>query len=301
MNKRIILSESERNQILSMHKRAINNEYINESLTAPEPVFGGSSLEFSVLFPEGSSSLPTLGKDEVVTYLKNKLKSSLPTIIKFIDSGKLPKFITIGVGTSSTGSAKRNREIAQARIESGIDMVELAFEKLGEETGEVISQEYIQKFLTTNTDYSYEPTKLAKIFDRTTSKSKPSERFLVFKIKPIKTMGKEWKQISSIADDIEEAISSWFGDYVNVDEDGIASAICKCETYSDIEDLDTELNRLGGLQYVINSAITDGLTAMGSDTEERIKIKNCLNKASNRSGKGDVADIAGDKLTITGI
>ncbi len=74
-----------------------------------------------------------------------------------------------------------------------------------------------------------------------------------------------------------------------------------CETYSDIEDLDTELQKLGGLQHVINKAITDGLTAMGSDTKERIKIADCLNKASKKSGKGNVADIAGDKLTITGI
>ncbi len=300
MNK-FIISESEKQRILNMHKSSSSRHYLNEATMAPEPVFDGEPLEFGVLFEEGSSKLPTPGKAEVVTYLKKQLKSSLPTIIKFIDSGTLPKFITINVGTSSTGTPKQNRIVAQARINAGIDMIELAFNELGKETGEVVSQEFIQKFLTTNTDYSYEPTKLAKIFDRTTSKSKQSERFLVFEIKPIKTMGKEWKQISSIADDIEEAISSWFGDYVNVDENGVASAICKCETYSDIEDLDTELNSLGGLQYVINRAITDGLTAMGSDTEERIKIKNCLNKASNRSGKGDVADIAGDKLTITGI
>jgi hypothetical protein len=300
MNK-FIISESEKQRILNMHKSSSSRHYLSEATMAPEPVFDSEPLEFGLLFPEGGSKLPNSGKDEVVTYLKNKLKSSLPTIIKFIDSGTLPKFITISVGTSSTGSPEINRKVAQERINAGIDMIELAFTELGKETGEVVSQEYIQKFLTTNTNYSYEPTKLAKIFDKTNSKSKPSERFLVFKISPIKTMGKEWKQISGMADEIEGAITHWGVNYVNVEEEGIANAICKCETYSDIEDLDTELQRHGGLQYVINKAITDGLTAMGSDTKERIKIAGCLNKASNKSGKGDVADIAGDKLTITGI
>ena len=300
MNK-FIISESEKQRILNMHKSSSSRHYLSEDLMAPEPVFDRIPLEFSVLFKEGGSTLPTSGKAEVVTYLKNQLKSSLPTIIKFIDSGKLPKFITINVGTSSTGTPEQNRIVAQERIEAGIDMIELAFNELAKETGKVVSQEYIQKFLTTNANYTYDPTKLDKIFDRGESKSDPSERFLVFKIKPIKTMGKEWKQISGIADDIESAISSIGGAYVNVNEEGVANAICMCETYSDIEDLDTELQKLGGLQFVINKAITDGLTAMGSDTKERIKIAGCLNKASNKSGKGDVADIAGDKLTITGI
>ena len=300
MNK-FIISESEKQRILNMHKSSSSRHYLSEATMAPEPVFDSEPIVFSVLFDEGGSTLPKSGKDEVVNYLKNRLKSSLPTIIKFIDSGTLPKFITISVGTSSTGSSKRNREVAQERIEAGINMIELAFTQLGRETGQVVSQEYIQKFLTTNANYSYEPTKLAKIFDKSLSKSDPSERFLVFKINPIKTMGKEWKQISGIADEIENAISSIGGVYVDVREEGVANAICKLEVYTDITDLDIELQNKGGLQSVINKAITDGFTAMGSDTKERIKIAGCLNKASNKSGKGDVADIAGDKLTITGI
>ena len=301
MNK-FIISESEKQRILNMHKSSSSRHYLSEATMAPEPVFDREPLEFGVLFPrDGSSTLPTSGKAEVVNYLKNQLKSSLPTIIKFIDSGKLPKFITINVGTSSTGTPEQNRIVAQARTQAGIDMIELAFNELGKETGKVVSQEYIQKFLTTNANYSYEPTKLDKIFDRGESKSKASERFLVFKINPIKTMGKEWKQISGIADEIENAISMVGGVYVDVREEGVANAICKLEVYSDIEDLDTELKNMGGLQSVINKAITDGFTAMGSDTKERIKIAGCLNKASNKSDKGDVADIAGDKLTITGI
>ena len=298
MNK-FIISESEKQRILNMHKSSSSRHYLSEATMAPEPVFDSEPIVFSVLFDEGGSTLPKSGKDEVVNYLKNRLKSSLPTIIKFIDSGTLPKFITISVGTSSTGSSKRNREVAQERIEAGINMIELAFTQLGRETGQVVSQEYIQKFLTTNANYSYEPTKLAKIFDKSLSKSDPSERFLVFKINPIKTMGKEWKQISGIADEIENAISMVGGVYVR--EEGVANAICKLEVYTDITDLDIELQNKGGLQSVINKAITDGFTAMGSDTKERIKIAGCLNKASNKSNKGDVADIAGDKLTIRGI
>ena len=112
------------------------------------------------------------------------------------------------------------------------------------------------------------------------------------------------EKISKIADEIKKSISSVFGYFQNVDEDSFVKAICKCKTYSELYELDNELERrfnyAGGglLEYIINRAITDGLTDMGSDTKERIKIKDCLNKASNISQKRDIATIKDDKIEI---
>ena len=226
----------------------------------------------------------------------------MPTIEKFFDSDehKIPKFLEIGASTSSTGTRQVNAEVGQARINTMIDCVKKAFKELAKETGSSVGVDYVQSFITTNTDYTYKPSGLKKLYDAAESAPKPEERFAYIIIKDLSTMGNDWKKISSIADDIERAIESVFGRYANVDEDGVANAICKCKTYSDIQDLNTELEKLGGLENVINRAITDGLTQLGSDTAERIKIKDCLNKASNNSGKGDIADISGDRLTIIG-
>jgi hypothetical protein len=107
------------------------------------------------------------------------------------------------------------------------------------------------------------------------------------------------KKISKIADEIEKSMG-----ILNTDEDAFVKAICKCKTYSDIFELDSELERRnnsaggGELQYIINVAIRDGFTAMGSDTKERIKIKDCLNKASNITFQRDIATIKDNKIKI---
>ena len=227
----------------------------------------------------------------------------MPTIEEFYDNEEfpIPKFIKIGAATSSTGSRQYNANKGQERIDTMVDCIYDAFDELGKETGNVVGSEYIKKFLTTNTDTTYEPTKLKKLYDADKSAPKAKERYAYVEISPLITQGREWKEISGMADKIQAAVDSVFGRYMNVDEDGVADAICMCETYSDIEDLNVELQSFGGLQYVINRAITDGLTSMGSDTKERIRIKDCLNAAAKSSGKGEIADISGGRLTIIGM
>jgi hypothetical protein len=108
------------------------------------------------------------------------------------------------------------------------------------------------------------------------------------------------KKISKIADEIEKSMGVF-----NTDEDAFVKAICKCKTYSDIFELDSELERRnnsaggGELQYIINAAITDGFAFFGnSDAKERIKIKDCLNKASNITFQRDIATIKDNKIKI---
>jgi hypothetical protein len=109
------------------------------------------------------------------------------------------------------------------------------------------------------------------------------------------------KKISKIADEIDKSMGVF-----NTDEDAFVKAICKCKTYSELYELDNELERRnngaggGFLEYTINNAITDGYAFFGnSDAKERIKIKDCLNKASNITKKRDIATIKDDKIEIT--
>jgi hypothetical protein len=120
------------------------------------------------------------------------------------------------------------------------------------------------------------------------------ERFAYITVNELKTVGLGKTQIG----DLEDALRIARGYNIDPDETGIALAICNLDTYSDIKDLNYELRDFGGLQGFINQTITDGLTKMGSDSEDRRLIQKCLNAASRRSNKGDIAAIAGDKLTI---
>ncbi len=298
MKNLFIISESEKQRILGMHKKATQKHYLSEAITAQEPI-ATSGSGFKVFFGEGKFILPEEATVIVVTRLKQLLKSSMPTIEKFYNNSEfsIPKFIEIGASTSSTGSRETNAMIANKRIVAMEKLIQRAFMELGKETGNVVGADYVKSFMTTNTDSTYSPTGLISLYDANKSAPKPEERFAYVIIKPLKTMGKNESQL----DVIEDMLIIARGLNINPDEDGIANAICKLQTYSDITDLNDELRGYGGLETFINTTITDGLTSLGSDTEEREKIKGCLNTAAKNSGKDDIADTAGGVLTITGI
>ena len=121
------------------------------------------------------------------------------------------------------------------------------------------------------------------------------ERFGYIALLPLISAGNTPKGIDIIGDMLRIAK----GYNINPDEEGIAYAICKLQTFSDITDLNNELRNEGGLQNFINSSITNGWTSYGSDTEERKRIVDCLNKASENSQRGHVAKIVGDKISLT--
>ena len=153
-----------------------------------------------------------------------------------------------------------------------------------------INDEIIQKIITTNSDYTYNPTNLdANFYDRTKAKSQDKERFAYITVKQMETKGLSTDQITGVEHELEYAR----GSNIDPDETSIAYQICKLKTYSDITDLN---KRVGNLQNWVNSSITDDW--YGSDYKERDKIVGCLNTASNNSRKGDIAAIADDKITI---
>ena len=271
---------------------------MRESVSAVEPIANPGS-GFKVFFDEGKSELNLDAKRIIIDDIKSKLRSSMDVIEEFYDSKdfKIPKFIQVGAATSSTGSRETNENLAQKRIDAMVDCIRIAFDELSKETGNDVGADYIKRLLTTNTYSTYKPSGLKKLYDANKSAPKAEERYAYVIIKPLSKSGKTKTQIGNIEDMLRIAR----GYNVDPDEEGIAKAICRLETYSDITDLNYELRDKGGLQSFINTSITNGLTSMGSDISERRQIKFCLNKASKRSGKGEIADIAGDKLTIIGM
>ena len=283
MKKIIRLTESDLTRLI---KRVVS-----EAVAAPEPVVGKSMTVKIYFSKEGEAVLADNTKTQIKNWLRPYIKMSMPTIKQFYRGSefKLPKFITVGASTTSGGDYEANSKVAQSRLYAVVNVVRELFEEMG------INKEMIQKFVTTNSNYTYQPTSVdANLFDRKSVKPMDKERFAYITVNELKTVGLGKTQIG----DLEDALRIARGYNVDPDETGIALAICNLDTYSDIKDLNYELRDFGGLQGFINQTITDGLTKMGSDSEDRRLIQKCLNAASRRSNKGDIAAIAGDKLTI---
>jgi hypothetical protein len=285
MNK-FIISESEKERILNMHKSSSSRHYLSEETMAPEPVITNSMTVKVFFAKDGDYDLDTTDIKTIKDWLRPLVKKSLPTIQKFYRDTKypLPKFVTIGAGTTSKGSYSANQRVAQRRINEVTGIVTGLLKEMG------INDEIIQKIITTNSDYTYNPTNLdANFYDRTKAKSQDKERFAYITVKEMTTKGLSTDQITGVEHGLEDAR----GSNIDPDETSIAYQICKLKTYSDITDLN---KRVGNLQNWVNGSITDDW--YGSDYKERNKIVGCLNTAANNSRKGDIAAIAGDKITI---
>jgi hypothetical protein len=293
MNK-FIISESEKERILNMHKSSSSRHYLSEETMAPEPIINTkmSPAKFEQYsLPSGKAG--PLDPQRVQRFLDSAaltIQASDTTLSKFNQDGKVPKnFIKISVGTDSQGPDRKNVNVGRDRAEEAVKLVYKAFKQSGLKWNE--SQ--IEKWISVSGEYV--PSSRNTYNKEETGT--PSERFIKITINPLTTAGLEEDYITDIFGNLEAAMDTSFFD-IDINEDVIVKEICRLQVYSDIQDLDKRFKKKGGLQFKLNKSITDGLTGVGSDSGERRLIEACLNKASNRSGKGDCAKIAGDKITI---
>ena len=277
------LAKLKRELILESNKRLLGEDKLGI-----EPVIDPNegSAGYQVFFEEGKDTISDSDKTMAAEHLAKEIITSLPTIERFMSQGNIPKFITIGSGTSSTGSRDRNAELGRSRMEELKDIVFIAFDVVGDWSGNYVGKDVIEDLITTNSNSSYKPSDLNPIYDRNRSVPRDMDRYGFVEISPLTTMGLDKKSIGSVGDKMRSADG-----YVYEDEEAIVKAIKELETYSDIVDLDYELRNNGGLEGFINKTIKDGFTDMGSDTEEREDIVNAINNAASNSGKGKVAKI----------
>ena len=295
MNK-FIISESEKERILNMHKSSSSRHYLSEGTMDPEPVINSqraASKFEQYSLPAGMAG--PLDPQRVQRFLDSAaltIQASDKTLGKFNQDGTIPKnFIQISVGTDSQGSEGDNVEVGRKRADEAVKLVYKAFAQ----SGLGWNESQIEKWISVG-GAEYVPSSR-----NMTNKNKtdtPLERFIKITINPLTTVGLEEDLITDILGNIEAAMDNSGGLGLSTDEETIRKQICRLQGYRDIKDLDGRFIKKGGLQYIINKSITDGMTAMGSDTGERRLIAACLNKASNRSSKGDCAQIAGSKITI---
>ena len=294
------LSEEEKNAIREQHtggmkvvtenfNKLLNSKLgdakplVNEAIPGLEPVVDNSeNYVATIFFKEGQTSLSQKDTNDIINFVAANLKSSIPTLQQFYRSGKkIPSFIDLYVGTSSTGSAMTNRNVAEGRMNYMKNICEKALAKFG------IRADVAFKFITENFQ-NYTPSKVdANFYDTTKIKPNSMERNCFIIINPIETKGLDADRVGELGGELIDAssiINNFFID--NVDEGGIVMGISKLETYSDIVDLDKALinARMGRLESFLNSQLAD-------DPTEKNQVVGMLNRAAKTSGKGQVAKI----------
>ena len=294
------LSEEEKNAIREQHtggmkvvtenfNKLLNSKLgdakplVNEAIPGLEPVVDNSeNYVATIFFKEGQTSLSQKDTNDIINFVAANLKSSIPTLQQFYRSGKkIPSFIDLYVGTSSTGSAETNRDVAKGRMDYMKNICEKALAKFG------IRADVAFKFITENFQ-NYTPSKVdANFYDTTKMKPNSMERNCFIIINPIETKGLDADRVGELGGELIDAssiINNFFVD--NVDEGGIVMGISKLETYSDIVDLDKALinARMGRLESFLNSQLAD-------DPTEKNQVVGMLNRAAKTSGKGQVAKI----------
>jgi hypothetical protein len=296
MKKTIKLTESD---LTALVKRILNE-------VAEEPIISDKDRIFGTFgFPAGPKPATTLHglpltKDNVASLkqqMANYIKSSgtLATLQKFRGNTNfpIPKFITIHVGTSSSGSGKANAEAAQYRIDYLYQFVKSALDQLG------VDDAIIKQIITTNTNAKYTPTSLDKnFFDKNKIKADPHEQFGYISVNAVKTAGLDTKGIQGIQGELNKASSMINNGLLDfVDEDKIVNSLLGLETFSDIKDLDDAIaaqrdSRFNGLESFINTQLFDDNDAIRTIAShfQRLAVK------SNK--QGDTVRLIGGKISI---
>lgn len=294
MKKVIKLTESE---LTALVKRVIRE-------VAEEPIIDKSERRFGTFgFPEGPRPAITLHglpiKNSDVARLKREMaefindSGTLRTITKFRDNTNfpIPKFITIHVGTSSSGSGKANAEAAQYRINYLYQFVKSALDIFG------VDDSIIQQIITTNTNAKYTPTKLDKnMFDKNKIFSDPYEQFGYISVNAVKTKGLDTDGIQNIQRGLNSA-SGWWNNPVfdTVDAEAVLSNIKRLQTYSDIKGLDNSINAGGnwdGIESFLNDQLDKYPIIMRQVAQHFISL-------ATASGKqADTVRIVGNKISI---
>jgi hypothetical protein len=261
-----------------------------------EVVLTGDGSAIQIFFGSGKWQLDPKSKAEKKEAISKMISryQNFKGLIEFLGSGgskNLPPLFLIEVGTSHTGGGNINREVAEGRLKS---MRDLLIEVLNSVAGNYLRQEQALKIIVD--DQTYKPSGTDRNFvDTEKMPANKWEQYGRIQVNEFAIEGLPMTTINTLSNRLRKAKGLNF----NPDETAIVNAICSCQTFSDIVDMDNNLKSdQGGLQEFINSTITNGLTGIYSDVKERESIKSCLNKASGASGKGDVAQIAGGALTL---
>lgn len=294
-NNNIFINKNKMKKIVTLTEADLTRivrRVMKETVMQPEPVPTGVSYGGRFAFDEGLANMTNQTKLELQNEIASIIKPSISTIRTFINSKfPLPNMFTINVGTSHSGNDEVNARVAQQRLDLLKSIVINAIKSFG------IGADAALQLWTKASKTDYQPTKFDfDFYDETKVKPNDKERFGYLKISPITTMGLKNQDLLKAAGkvtspDIKKTIHNeapWYDifnlsdsytTYIIPDEMQIYKGVRMLQTYSDVEELNTQLKAIAkkNLADIINSKITNA--------ERFSNACMSLKKAFNRSNK----------------
>ncbi len=281
MKKVIKLTESE---LTALVKRVIKE-------VAEEPIMDHAEQIAAMMFFDEGKTIPSYGEagqkfsnqlyaayvDTLARFLSRD-SETIKTIEKFYDNPtmKLPKFISVNVGTSHSGTGEKNAAVAQGRLDFLMGIVMKALDKLG------LDSSVAKSLVVTNSNAQYKPKKLNAIYDPKKVQVNKFDRFGFIAVTPLKTKGLNTSGIQGVQKGLNFASSDINNIFVDgVNEVAVLQFIKRLETFSDIQDLSKSIDAGGkwnSLEEFLNDQLFD-------DPEEMRKIANHLKKLALNSQK----------------
>jgi hypothetical protein len=281
MKKVIKLTESE---LTTLVKRVIKE-------VAEEPIMDHTEQIAAAMFFDEGKTIPSYGEagqkfsnqlyaayvDTLAQFLSRD-SETIKTIEKFYDNPtmKLPKFISVNVGTSHSGTGEKNAAVAQGRLDFLMGIVMKALDKLG------LDSSVAKSLVVTNSNAQYKPKKLNAIYDPKKVQVNKFDRFGFIAVTPLKTKGLNTSGIQGVQKGLNFASSDINNIFVDgVNEVAVLQFIKRLETFSDIQDLSKSIDAGGkwnSLEEFLNDQLFD-------DPEEMRKIANHLKKLALDSQK----------------
>lgn len=285
MKKTIKLTESE---LTALVKRILNEVAEEPVLDKQTKIFGNFFFGEGKTKPMSFNGAQVTQADvdrlikEMAMFIKNT--GTLQTLQKFgrtegglSNNSQIPKFISLNIGTSHTGSGEANSNVAQGRFSFLSGMVMKAFDLLGVDTS------IARSVVITNSNTSYSPTSLDKnFFDPKKLKPEDIERWGHISITNLATMGNKTSGIQQIQRSLNSASSDINNIFVDgVNEEKVVFYIKRLQTFSDIQDLSNSINA-GGQWSSLEDFLNDQLF---DDMDEMRAVATHLQKCAAASGK----------------
>lgn len=265
MKKVIKLTESE---LTGLVKRILK-EVAEEPILTNRSIFGYFGFGEGKAIPNtlNGNPLTKVNVDDMARQIADHMKSkgTFDTIKRFYNNSEypLPKFIKLCVGTSHTGSGEANAAVAEGRIKFLTGLVSRAMDKLG------IDSQMIKRFIVTDTDAEYTPSKLDKnLMDPKKVAVNPAERYGWIEITAMEVRGLDTKGIQNVQRGLNQASSDINNIFIDgVDETEVVRYINNLRSFSDISDLSNAINAAGkfnGLEDFLNDQLFDDPVEMRS-------------------------------------
>jgi len=260
MKKVIKLTESE---LTALVKRVIKE-------VAEEPIMDHAEQIAAMMFFDEGKTIPSYGEagqkfsnqlyaayvDTLAQFLSRD-SETIKTIEKFYDNPtmKLPKFISVNVGTSHSGTGEKNAAVAQGRLDFLMGIVMKALDKLG------LDSSVAKSLVVTNSNAQYKPKKLNAIYDPKKVQVNKFDRFGFIAVTPLKTKGLNTSGIQGVQKGLNFASSDINNIFVDgVNEVAVLQFIKRLETFSDIQDLSKSIDAGGkwnSLEEFLNDQLFD--------------------------------------------